>query len=232
VKEVRYRSAGTIEFLVDDHGAFYFLEMNTRLQVEHPVTEEVTGVDLVRAQILQALNPGDTVLRESPVARGCAIEVRLYAEDPTQGFAPTPGTVTRLRWPTGTGIRVESGIEEGQTVGTSFDSMLAKLIVKAETREQAISRMRFALDETVIHGLGTNQLYLRALCDDEAVFSGKVHTGYLGQAYSDFAPVPAERDLQLLSEARAAGLTRGASLNTGNAQREGNWPSPWEVFTK
>jgi len=234
VKEVKYRSAGTIEFLVDDQGKFYFLEMNTRLQVEHPVTEEVTGVDLVRAQLLQALRPSDTILKEVPLARGCAIEVRIYAEDPTQGFAPTPGPVTKLRWPTGTGIRVESGIEEGQNVGTSFDSMLAKLIVKAETRDQAIARMRFALDETVIHGLGTNQLYLRALCDDPAVLSGHVHTGYLGQAYAGFAPVPSDEALELLAEAKQVGLTRsqlgGGKSSSGAGAAE--WPSPWETYSK
>src|SRR6185369_2679643 len=142
---------------VDAQGGFYFLEMNTRLQVEHPVTELVTGVDLVWAQITQALDPKETILAETPTPRGHAIEVRIYAEDPAQGFMPTPGRVEMLRWPTGPGIRVDSGIEEGQTVGTSFDSMLAKLIVHAPNRDHAVARMRWALQETVILGLGTNQ---------------------------------------------------------------------------
>lgn len=207
VCEVKYRSAGTIEFLVDDQGGFYFLEMNTRLQVEHPVTECVTGVDLVHTQIRQALNPKKAALPEVPAARGHSIEVRIYAEDPAQGFLPTPGTVERLRWPTGAWIRVESGIEEGQTIGTSFDSMLGKLVVWAESRELAIERLRVALEETVILGLGTNQAYLLALCSDPDVKTGKVHTHWLEKTFaSRYQAVPSETDLALWSALRKQGL--------------------------
>jgi len=226
LKAVKYRSAGTLEFLVDAEGGFYFLEMNTRLQVEHPVTELVTGVDLVCAQIEQALAPQGTALAASPAVRGHAIEVRLYAEDPSQGFMPTPGRVERLKWPTGPGIRVDSGIEEGQLVGTSFDSMLAKLIVWAPTREHAMARMRFALDETVILGLGTNQAYLRAIADHPSVCEGRVHTGFLGKEFGSFAPVPGEHELQLLELARAQGFARGA----GSGDKSGI-VSPWAAFS-
>jgi acetyl/propionyl-CoA carboxylase alpha subunit len=228
VRQVRYRSAGTLEFLVDDHGGFYFLEMNTRLQVEHPVTEQVTGVDLVTAMLELAM--GRTSLKEVGVPRGHAIEVRLYAEDPSQDFRPTPGKVSRLKWPTGTGIRVESGIEEGQTVGTSFDSMLAKLIVHAPTRSQAIERMKFALDETVILGMGCNQSYLRSLCDHPAVLSGKVDTDFLGREFAKFAPKPDETQVAWLMEARRKGWTRGAVTAASGGTQKG-WPSAWEHFS-
>ena len=208
LKAVRYRSAGTIEFLVDAEGKFYFLEMNTRLQVEHPVTEFVTGVDLVWAQIAQALDPKEPILLETPAARGHAIEVRLYAEDPAQGFIPTPGKIARLRWPTGPGIRVDSGIEEGQTVGTSFDSMLAKLIVFARNRDHALARMRYALDETVILGIGTNQSYLRRMADHPLVREGRVHTGFLAEAFGDFAPELSSPELELVAAAHEARIGR------------------------
>jgi acetyl/propionyl-CoA carboxylase alpha subunit len=222
---VKYRSAGTLEFLVDAAGGFYFLEMNTRLQVEHPVTELVTGVDLVIAQLTQAQAPQETTLHESPTARGHAIEVRIYAEDPAQGFLPTPGKVEMLRWPTGPGIRIDSGIEEGQTVGTSFDSMLAKLIVFGQNRDHALSRMKYALDETVILGMGTNQSYLRAIADHPAVHEGRVHTGFLGTAFADFAPQLSVADLELIAGARA--LASGSGLSHG-AAGPASAPSVWE----
>lgn len=234
LKTVKYRSAGTLEYLVDEHGEFYFLEMNTRLQVEHPVTELVTGVDLVHAQIHQALDPSKAYFKEIPSVRGHAIEVRLYAEDPAQGFQPTPGKVERLKWATGVGIRIDTGIEEGQTIGTSFDSMLGKLIVSAETRAVAIERMKYALEETVILGLGTNQNYLRALCDLPAVREGRVYTRFLETEFGDFAPKPTTQDLAFLADARKSDFTRaggGAPIGSRDGKSL-NIPSPWEVFAK
>lgn len=232
VRSVQYRSAGTLEFLVDESGGFYFLEMNTRLQVEHPVTELVTGVDLVWAQIAQAQDPEETILEAAPETRGHAIEVRLYAEDPSQGYIPTPGRVERLRWPTGTGIRVESGIEQGQTVGTQFDSMLAKIVVHAPNRDHALARMRFALDETVVLGLGTNQNFLRALADHPSVKEGRVHTGFLHDEFASFTPVPEATELELLASARAEGFGRGGELTRQGEDEKisGAAPSPWSVF--
>jgi len=231
VRGVQYRSAGTLEFLVDDGGDFYFLEMNTRLQVEHPVTELVTGVDLVHAQLLQGLQSLD--LTSCPDPRGHAIEVRLYAEDPAQGFIPTPGRVDRLRWPTGPGIRVDSGIEEGQTMGTQFDSLLAKLIVCGSDRNQALARLAFALDETVILGIGTNQSYLKALVEHPQVREGRVHTGFLAQEFGKFAPQISERDLGLIAFARQAGV--GKILGGGSAggsTAPSKFPSPWQSFVE
>lgn len=239
VRGVQYRSAGTLEFLVDDAGDFYFLEMNTRLQVEHPVTELVTGVDLVHAQLLQGLQLLDpslaigTLLTSSPEPRGHAIEVRLYAEDPAQGFIPTPGRVDRLRWPTGPGIRVDSGIEEGQTVGTQFDSMLAKLIVWGSDRHQALARLAFALDETVILGIGTNQSYLKALVDHPQVREGRVHTGFLAQEFAKFAPQISERELEIVAFARQAGLGKILGSGTGgDSVSSSRFPSPWQSFAE
>lgn len=227
VREVKYRSAGTLEFLVEKSGEFFFLEMNTRLQVEHPVTEQVTGIDLVRAQLELALDPSRCPIPQVTEPRGYSIEVRIYAEDPSQEFKPTPGKVEKLRWPSGTGIRVESGIEEGQTIGAGFDSMLGKIVVSAATREHAIARMRWALSETVILGsIGTNHAYLRTLADDPNVIAGQVHTGYLGQAYSKFSPIPSDSDLALIQAARSNGFGK-----THSQTRSGSAPethaSPW-----
>jgi acetyl/propionyl-CoA carboxylase alpha subunit len=227
LKHVKYRSAGTLEFLVDTEGKFYFLEMNTRLQVEHPVTELISGVDLVCAQLAQAQAPKETILKTSPAARGHAIEVRLYAEDPAQGFVPTPGKVEFLKWPTGPGIRVDSGIEQGQTIGTSFDSMLAKLIVFAPNRDHAIARLRVALHETVIFGLGTNQSYLQAVCDHPQVREGRVHTGFLGTEFKDFSPELSQQDLALIAASRASGVLRGAAASSSQKSDRGSFPSPW-----
>ncbi|MCM2276638.1 MAG: ATP-grasp domain-containing protein [Oligoflexia bacterium] len=228
VRAVKYRSAGTLEFLVDEEGGFYFLEMNTRLQVEHPVTELVTGVDLVWAQLAQAQAPEESILLDVPAARGHAIEVRLYAEDPAQGFIPTPGRIEKLRWPTGPGIRVDSGIEEGQSVGTSFDSMLGKLIVFAQNRDHALARLSYALEETVILGMGTNQSYLKAIAEHPAVREGRVHTGFLGSEFPAFAPRIGEEGLRTVALARAAGIARGRS--PAAAQAVVAAASPWADF--
>jgi acetyl/propionyl-CoA carboxylase alpha subunit len=229
-RHVRYRSAGTVEFLVDGQGKFYFLEMNTRLQVEHPVTELVTGVDLVWAQLAQAEDPDEAILLDTPPARGHAIEVRLYAEDPSQGFIPAPGRITRLKWPSGPGIRVDSGIEEGQAVGTQFDSMLGKLIVWAHNRDHALARMRYALEETVILGVGTNQSYLAAIGHHPAVREGRVHTHFLEAELGSFAPVPGPLDLALIAQARAAGLGRSSGAAPADHGSRAGQPSPWTEF--
>ena len=227
VRATKYRSAGTVEFLVDAKGDFFFLEMNTRLQVEHPVTELVTGVDLVWAQIAQASAPKETILDQTPDHRGHAIEVRIYAEDPMQDFIPTPGRVDVIRWPSGPGIRVDSGIEEGQTVGTQFDSMLAKLIVHAPNRDHAIARLRYALEETVLlgsAGFGTNQAYLHALCLEPAVREGRVHTGFLGGEFATRLPAPTEAVLAAVAAVRGTATSRSHSQKSGTPSSH---PSPW-----
>jgi acetyl-CoA carboxylase biotin carboxylase subunit len=179
-RAVGYSGAGTIEYLYDDEAdRFYFIEMNTRIQVEHPVTEMITGIDLV-AEMLRIAGGEPLRLRQSDiVAKGHAIEVRLNAEDPARDFAPFPGTVSALRVPGGPGVRFDSMLYAGYTVPPFYDSLLAKLIVHAETREAAITRLMRALNETRIDGLRTTKPLFLALADDPAVQANAVHTRWL-----------------------------------------------------
>ena len=179
-REVGYSGAGTIEYLYDDStDRFYFIEMNTRIQVEHPVTEMITGVDLVAEGLRIAGGEALRLRQRDIVVRGHAIEVRLNAEDPSRDFAPFPGTVTDLRVPGGPGVRFESMLYAGYTVPPFYDSLLAKLVVHAETRDAAILRLVRALRETRIDGLKTTKPLFLALADDPAVQAGAVHTRWL-----------------------------------------------------
>jgi acetyl-CoA/propionyl-CoA carboxylase biotin carboxyl carrier protein len=179
-REAGYHGAGTVEYLVGTDGTVSFLEVNTRLQVEHPVTEETAGIDLVREQFRIAA--GERLrFAADPVPRGHAIEFRINGEDPGRGFLPAPGTVTALRWPTGPGVRVDSGVEAGTVVGGNFDSLLAKVIVYGETRTQALERARRALDETEVDGMATVLPFHRLVVRDPA-FTGEpfsVHTRWI-----------------------------------------------------
>jgi 3-methylcrotonyl-CoA carboxylase alpha subunit len=209
VRETKYRNAGTIEYLVDSEGNAYFIEMNTRLQVEHPVTELIAGVDLVQMQIELALNPSQFTLPQSLMERGHAIEVRICSEDAWNDFGPCTGKIKNLIWPMGAGIRVDRGIEVGQVVSTQFDSMLAKIIVSAPTRSQAVERMRVALEDTVIDGVGTNLPYLQALTLHPGVIEGKVDTGFLAREASVLLAAP---DLSGLSNLLSASLAGAHSV--------------------
>jgi acetyl-CoA carboxylase biotin carboxylase subunit len=174
-----YYNAGTVEFLCDNDGNFYFLEMNTRLQVEHPVTELVTGLDLVRMQIETAAGVPLAIKQDDVTLRGAAIECRIYAEDPAANFFPSPGKITQLAEPSGPGVRVDSGIYPGWTVPLDYDPMLAKLIVWAGTREQAIERMLRALGEYHVAGIRSNIPLFQAILNDPDFRAGNLHTGYL-----------------------------------------------------
>lgn len=210
-----YRSAGTVEFLLDQEGNFYFLEVNTRLQVEHPITEEVYGVDLVQLMIREAL--GETIsLRQGDItARGHAIECRVYAEDPLRNFAPSPGTIELLESPQGPGVRVDSGVRTGSLVPLDYDPMLAKLIVYGANREGSLARLRRALGEFWIVGVATTLPLFRLLLDVPAFRSGDVHTGLLDELLSkgslealQTAPSPELEELAIMAagclEARSA----------------------------
>ncbi|WP_061711379.1 acetyl/propionyl/methylcrotonyl-CoA carboxylase subunit alpha [Kocuria palustris] len=166
LREAGYQGAGTCEFLVGQDGVISFLEVNTRLQVEHPVSEEVTGIDLVREQFRIAR--GEALGYDDPIVRGHSIEFRLNGEDPGRGFMPAPGTLSTLRFPSGPGVRVDSGVVEGETVSGSFDSMIAKLIVTGADRDQALARSRRALAELEIEGMATVVPFDRAIVSDPA----------------------------------------------------------------
>ncbi len=178
VSAIGYVGAGTVEFLLDSDGQFYFLEMNTRLQVEHPVTEEVTGYDLLKQQIMAAAGEHLTVPDEVEL-RGHAIECRINAEDPENNFRPSPGTITTFHPPGGLGVRVDTHAYSGYAVPPYYDSLIAKLIVRAESREAAIARARLALEMFVIEGVHTTIPFHRRILDHPDFLASKFDTHFL-----------------------------------------------------
>ena len=183
-KSVGYTSAGTVEFIVDDAAQqFYFMEMNTRIQVEHPVTEMVTGTDLVCSQIRIAAGEGVGVEQADVVATGHAIECRINAEDPANGFAPAPGTITSLLCPGGPGIRVDTHVFHGYVIPPYYDSLIAKVIAWGVDRNQALSRMRRALREMRIEGVRTTTLFHQQLLDSATFREGRTYTRYIEEEF-------------------------------------------------
>jgi len=188
MKEAGYIGAGTCEFLIGLDGTISFLEVNTRLQVEHPVSEEVTGIDLVREQFRIAM--GESLGFDDPVIRGHSIEFRINGEDPGRSFLPAPGRITDWVIPTGPGIRVDAGFKNGDTIGGNFDSLLAKLIVTGATREQAIERARRALAEFSVEGLATALPFHRAILQDPAFTQEfKIYTSYIENEFNNEIPL-------------------------------------------
>lgn len=183
-KACGYTNAGTIEFLVDADRNFYFMEMNTRIQVEHPITEAVTGIDLVKQQILIANGEKLPFAQEDITIRGHAIECRINAENPALNFRPSPGQITALHIPGGPGIRVDSSAYQGYTIPPYYDSMIAKLIVHAPTREEAIAKMKWALAEFIVDGVDTNIDFQLSLIRDSLFKKGTYDIGYLGRKLS------------------------------------------------
>ena len=195
-RSVEYTGAGTVEFIVsaDQPDEFFFMEMNTRLQVEHPVTEMVTGIDLVEQQLRIAAGQKLSIAQDEIVLRGHAIEARVYAEDPAQGFLPTGGPVLNLIEPGGPGIRVDSGLRRGTVVGSDYDPMLAKVIAHADDRPAALRALDRALGDTAVLGLTTNVEFLRFLLTDPDVVSGRLDTGLLDRRAPDFTTTGAGDD--------------------------------------
>jgi acetyl-CoA carboxylase biotin carboxylase subunit len=181
IKAAGYINAGTVEFLVDKKQQFYILEVNARIQVEHPVTEEVTGLDLVVAQLLVAAGDALPWRQDEIVLGAAAIEARVYAEDPAKGFLPSPGVITRLRLPEGEGVRVESGVAEGTAVTVHYDPLLMKIVTAGATREAAVARMAVALDACEVSGVRTTLPFLRRLVGHDAFLRGAVHTQMVEQ---------------------------------------------------
>ncbi len=178
-KAAHYENAGTIEFLLEPDGNFYFMEMNTRIQVEHPVTEWVTGIDLIKEQIRVASGLPLSVQQKDIVLRGHAIECRINAENPEKNFRPCPGTITDVYLPGGFGVRVDTAIYNGYTVPAYYDSMLAKLIVHGKTREEAIAKMQTALGEVVIEGIDTNVDYQYEILNHPDYISGNIDIEFI-----------------------------------------------------
>lgn len=205
-KAVDYVNAGTIEFLVDPDQNFYFLEMNTRLQVEHPVTEMVTGVDLVKLQIRVANGEKIPYTQHELRQFGHAIEARIYAEDPYQNWMPSPGKILRLRIPQGPGIRDDGGVYEGFTVPTMYDPMISKLAAWGWTRDEAIERLRRAVDEYRVVGIQSNLAFHRRILRDENFIRGDFDTGYLGRANLMAQPEPEGEEREMAAVIAAAVL--------------------------
>ena len=176
---IGYRNAGTIEFLLDQDGSFYFMEMNTRIQVEHPVTELVTSVDLVKEQIRIAAGEPLSVPEGALELRGHAIECRINAEDPARNFAPSPGTIAIFHPPGGPGVRLDTHVYAGYRVPAQYDSLVGKLVVYATARDEALARMRLALDSFIIEGIHTTIPFLRELLDDPAFIAGDFDTKFV-----------------------------------------------------
>jgi acetyl-CoA carboxylase biotin carboxylase subunit len=185
IETIGYTNVGTMEFLLDTDNSFYFMEMNTRLQVEHPVTELVTGLDLVREQIrIAAGEPLSFDHKEDRRPRGHAIELRVNAEDPTT-FAPWPGKITALHMPGGLGVRVDTHVYAGYVVPPNYDSLLAKVIVHDIDRKHAIRRARRCLDEMVIEGIRTNIPFLRKIVNNPDFIRGDFDTGFVGRLLAE-----------------------------------------------
>lgn len=178
-KAIRYESAGTVEFLLDKDGRYYFIEMNTRIQVEHPVTEMVTGIDIMKEQIRVAAGEPLSFSQKDVRIEGHSIECRINAEDPEHGFRPCPGTVGQLYVPGGFGVRVDSAVYSGYTIPPYYDSMIAKLIVHAKDRQTAILRMKRALGEFVVEGITTNIEFQYQILNNPAYRSGAFDTGFI-----------------------------------------------------
>jgi acetyl-CoA carboxylase biotin carboxylase subunit len=230
-KAVGYFSAGTFEFLLGEDGSFYFLEMNTRLQVEHPVTEWVTGLDLVREMVRVAHGERLGFEQAGVVRRGASIECRVYAEDPTAGFMPSPGVIESLRTPSGPGVRDDSGAYPGCEISSYYDPLVSKLSVWAPDRARAIARMRRALGEYVITGIKTNLAFHQQLFEHPEFVAGRYDTGFIDRhrdALLGWPKVPDE-DAEAWAAAVAVAASRlesPASLGAG-AQGGARGLSPW-----
>jgi len=227
-RAVDYVSAGTVEFIADRSGQFYFLEMNTRLQVEHPVTEMITGLDLVRLQFMiaarQPLPFAQTDLRQ----HGHAIECRLYAEDPASGFLPATGTILKFAPPFMPGVRIDAGVESGSVISHHYDPMIAKVIAHASTRADAIARLKNALRELVLLGPETNRAFLLALLDHPDFAAGRIHTAYIDAHLSELLPaapdLPDAALIALALEQAAAPFGRAVDSDQGASMAD-----PWST---
>jgi len=225
-RAVGYTSAGTVEFLLDADGHFYFLEMNTRVQVEHPITELVTGIDIVAAQLRIAAGERLGFAQDDVRARGHAIEARLYAEDPAASFFPSAGPILALREPGGPGIRVDSGVAAGMVVPVEYDPLLAKISAWGPDRATAIARLSAALADTAVLGPTTNLGFLLDVLAHPAFHAGDTHTGFLPEHF----PAWHQPDGDATIAAIAAALALSRPSGAGDAHGPAATPTPWETL--
>jgi len=223
-----YVNAGTVEFILDPEGNFYFLEVNTRLQVEHPITELVTGVDLVRHQIEIAAGSALALAQEELTLRGHAIECRIYAEDPEQNFMPSPGTITFLQEPSGPGIRNDCGVYAGVEVPMEYDPIISKLVVHAETRERAIRRMVRALETYTILGVKTPIGFLLDVLDSPPFAAGATYTDFIDDHFADWTPDTAAVNLAAI--AWAADAMAPSPHQIGTSSKAIVYQGPWQTL--
>ncbi|MDX1995059.1 MAG: acetyl-CoA carboxylase biotin carboxylase subunit [bacterium] len=229
-KAVNYVNAGTVEFIATPQGEFFFLEMNTRLQVEHPITELVTGVDLVKLQLRVAAGEPLPMSQNDLRQQGHAIECRVYAEDPRSGFLPAIGSVLTFIPPSGPGVRVDSGLQSGDDVTIHYDPMIAKVIVHAPTRADAIACIKQALRDTVLLGTTTNIDFLLTLLDDAAFQAGEIHTAYIDSHLDQLLPpAPSLDEAALIALALSESLTANGTQMAVNSTTtaDGDAYSPW-----
>jgi len=230
-RAVNYANAGTVEFLLDDEGRFYFLEMNTRLQVEHPITELVTGVDLLKAQIRIAAGRPIPWSQENVEQRGHAIECRIYAEDPANQFLPSTGRVLRAVEPVGPGVRVDAGVITGDEISIYYDPMIAKLIVLGEDRADAVRKMDWALSQYVILGVTTNIPFLRAVVQHPAFVAGDLSTDFIERHLANWTPEPSPIPDEALIAGAMLDLSGGSmTIPPPSSSTNGDPYSAWNVL--
>jgi acetyl-CoA carboxylase biotin carboxylase subunit len=227
-RAVGYTNAGTVEFLLDADGRFYFLEMNTRVQVEHPVTEWVTGLDLVALQLRVAGGAPLGFAQDDVRFAGHAVEARLYAEDPAQSFFPSAGPILALREPSGPGVRVDSGVAAGMVIPVEYDPLLAKVSTWAPDRAGAIARLVGALRDTAVLGPTTNVAFLLDVLRHPAFAAGETHTGFLAEHLAGWTPGSDGEDVAALAAAVALGRPTAGAGGAGNGAPR--LPAPWETL--
>lgn len=226
-KSVDYVGAGTVEFMLDENGGFYFLEMNTRLQVEHPVTEALTGLDLVRWQIEVARGNALPLKQEQVTARGHSIELRVYAEDPESNYMPQIGRIIKYREPQGLGLRIDSGLREGDEISIYYDPMVAKLIAWGADRDQVVEKLRSALEHYCIHGVRTNVSFLKAILNHPAFLEGETTTDFLAKHLPEYADSRDNLYAALLLSTRT---TQGGTQRSSGDDGPG-FDDPWESLS-
>ncbi len=224
-KAAGYVNAGTVEFLLEEDGSFYFLEVNTRLQVEHPITEETTGLDLVRTQLEIAAGEPLGLSQEEIRPRGHAMECRIYAEDPAAGFLPAPGTIRAYRRPSGPGVRLDDGVYEGFEVPVEYDPILGKLIVHAPDREAARLRMIRALESYAVLGIETTIPFLRDVLASAPFAAGETRTDFVDRHFSEWSQDPSGRDLAIA----VAEIERSRTQTDAEAPAAAR-PTPWQTL--